>query len=168
VAVRPVPLSKAKGGAIPSVSAGAANTVYFGYVNSDGHPNVAVSRNHGATWSKPFDAGQPFGIQNAEFSEVIAGDDDRAAFAFLGTPRPATTSRGDFRGVWHLYLATSYDGGNTWTTVTRRRPIPCSAAASGTAAARTSAATCLDSTTFTVDKIGRGWWGSPTDAPAPA
>src|SRR5258708_15296196 len=45
-------------------------------------PYTTLFRSH---WSKSKDAGTPFGVQNAEFAEVIAGDDNRAAFAFLGT-----------------------------------------------------------------------------------
>src|SRR5229473_8117286 len=89
-------------GSDPSVAAGANNTMYFGYVNVDGHAKIAVSTDRGLHWSKSKDAGTPFGIQNAEFAEVIAGDDNRAAFAFLGTPTAGDTQSADFRGIWHL------------------------------------------------------------------
>src|SRR6266850_1526138 len=106
----------ANGGSDPSVAAGANNTIYFGYANGDGHAKVAVSRDRGAHWTKSADAGTPFGIQNTEFAEVIAGDDSRAAFAFLGTPTKGDTQAADFVGAWHLYAAFTYDGGKTWTT----------------------------------------------------
>jgi len=48
---------------------------------------------------------------------VIAGDDTRAAFAFLGTPTAGDDQSASFTGVWHLYVATTYDRGATWTTV---------------------------------------------------
>jgi hypothetical protein len=80
---------------------------------------VAVSLDKGAHWTTPKDVGTPFGIQNAVFPAVVAGDPERAAFAFLGTPTGGngTGSSTTFTGVWHLYIATTYDGGTTWTTV---------------------------------------------------
>src|SRR5712691_6621670 len=89
-------------GSDPSIAAGANNTIYFGYVNGDGHAKISVSQDRGLHWTKSKDAGTPFGVQNAEFAEVIAGDDDRAAFAFLGTQTAGDTQSADFLGVWHL------------------------------------------------------------------
>jgi hypothetical protein len=127
--VRTVPDAKSiSPGSDPSVAAGANNTMYFGYVNVDGHAKIAVSTDRGLHWSKSKDAGTPFGIQNAEFAEVIAGDDNRAAFAFLGTPTAGDTQSADFRGIWHLYVAFTYNAGGTWTTVDatpgRQQPVP--------------------------------------------
>jgi len=48
---------------------------------------------------------------------MVAGDDNRAAFAFLGTPTAGGLQGPKFDGVWHLYIATTYDGGATWKTV---------------------------------------------------
>ena len=70
----------------PSVSAGHDGTLYFGYADGTGEPRVAVSRDRGATWARSVDVGSRFKIHNTEFSEMIAGDGDRAAYAFLGTP----------------------------------------------------------------------------------
>src|SRR5260370_7326999 len=47
----------------------------------------------------------------------MAGDDNRAAFAFLGTQTSGDTQSADFLGVWHLYVAFTYDTGRIWTTV---------------------------------------------------
>src|SRR5207302_1054325 len=75
--VRTVPDGKSiSPGSDPSVAAGRNNTIYLGYVNSDGHAKIAVSRDRGLHFGKSKDAGTPFGVQNAEFAEVIAGDDD--------------------------------------------------------------------------------------------
>jgi hypothetical protein len=116
--VRKVPGSTV-GESDPSLGTATDGTVYFGFVGTDGHPKVAVSSNKGATWSTPKDVGTPFGIQNAVFPAVVAGDPDRAAFAFLGTPTGGngTGTSTTFAGVWHLYIATTYDGGASWTTV---------------------------------------------------
>jgi hypothetical protein len=111
----------------PSVAAGKDGTVYFGYGDGTGKPKIAVSTDDGKTWSKSIDVGIPFGIKNTEFSEVIAGDGDRAAFAFLGTPSRGSTQAASFGksadgstfvgAEWHMYVATTYDRGKTWTTV---------------------------------------------------
>jgi len=117
-AVRKVPGSTV-GESDPSVGLASDGTAYFGFVGTDGHPKVAVSHNKGMTWSTPKDVGTPFGIQNAVFPSVVAGDPSRAAFAFLGTPTGGAGTGTDvnFPGVWHLYIATTYNGGSTWTTV---------------------------------------------------
>jgi hypothetical protein len=101
----------------PSVGVGANGTVYFGYVGSDGKPAVAVSHDQGTTWSAPQTVGTEFGIKNAVFPTMVAGDDDRATVAFLGTPTGGNyQDTANFKGVWHLYLATTYDGGKSWVT----------------------------------------------------
>ena len=101
----------------PSVGIGAGDTLYFGYQNGDGHSQVTVSRDRGQTWSNEQDVGVAFGIQNTVFSSVVAGDDNGAAFAFLGTPTAGDFQGSTFAGVWHLYVAHTYDGGVSWTTV---------------------------------------------------
>jgi hypothetical protein len=101
----------------PSVGVGANGTVYLGSVGSDGRPRVSVSHDQGSHWSAPQIVGGEFGIQNAVFPAMVAGDDDRATLAFLGTPTGGNyQDTASFTGVWHLYLATTYDGGQTWVT----------------------------------------------------
>jgi hypothetical protein len=84
---------------------------------------VAMSTNDGRTWSTPVDVSTALGIHNVQFPEVIAGDDDRAAFAWLGTKAIGDDQHNGFVGpdgnpaVWHMYVSTTYDGGATWTTV---------------------------------------------------
>ncbi|MEJ7629518.1 MAG: sialidase family protein [Nocardioidaceae bacterium] len=117
--VRPVQGST-PGDSDPSVGIGAGGAVYFGYVGADGVPRISVSNDKGQSWKNDQAVGTQFGsggIKNAVFPAVVAGTDQRAAFAFLGT-----TSGGDyqdadrFRGVWHLYVAYTYDGGASWST----------------------------------------------------
>ena len=101
----------------PSVGVGANGTVYFGYVGADGKPGMAVSRDQGKTWSDRQTVGTKFGIQNAVFPTVVAGDDDRASIAYLGTPTGGNyQDNANFHGEWHLYVDTTYDGGKTWVT----------------------------------------------------
>jgi len=78
---------------------------------------VATSDDGGKTWSEPVDVSTPLGLHNVQFPNVVVGDEDRAAFAFIGTPGIGNDQDDAFRGDWHLYVASTYDGGATWTTV---------------------------------------------------
>ena len=147
-------------GSDPSVAAGAKNTVYFGYQgegsNGGSHAMIAVSHNDGTSWNKSVNVGAAFGIQNIEFPEVIAGDDNRAAFAFLGTTADGNDQPDTFPGVWHLYIAYTYDAGASWTTVdatptdpVQRGPICTSGTTCGTSR------NLLDFNDITLDRSGR-------------
>ena len=142
-------------GSDPSVAAGANNTIYFGYANGDGHAKVTVSTDRGQHWAKSADAGTPFGIQNAEFAEVIAGDDNRAAFAFLGTETPGDTQSADFLGVWYLYVAFSYDRGISWTTANATPGDPVQRGCIWNQGGDNPCRNLLDFNDITVDKTGR-------------
>lgn len=101
----------------PAVGIGAGGTVYLGYQNSDGTPHVAVSRDRGKTWSHDQNVGATLGIKNVVFPALIAGDDDRAAFAFLGTTTGGNyQDTANFHGVWHVFVAVTYDRGVSWVT----------------------------------------------------
>ena len=154
--VRTVPDGETPGaGGDPSVFAGARNTLYFGYVNKDGHPKVATSRDHGLHWTKSQDAGTPFGIQNTDFAEVMAGDDNRASFAFLGTPTSGDPQSADFTGVWHLYTSFTYDGGRTWTTADVTPTDPVQRGCIWNGGGSNPCRNLLDFNDITVDRTGR-------------
>jgi hypothetical protein len=110
-------LGSASAGSDPSVGVGSGGRVYFGYADGDTVAAISVSNDKGKTWSNPLDVGATFGINNVVFPEVVAGDNDRAAFAFLGTPTAGGLQGPRFTGIWHLYVAMTYDGGATWSTV---------------------------------------------------
>ena len=116
--VRKVPGSS-PGSSDPSVGIATDGTVYFGFSGGDGHAYVAVSQDEGQTWANLQDVGASLGIQNIAFPAVVAGDSDRAAFAFLGTTAAGNATGDDpnFAAVWHLYVAHTYDGGASWVTV---------------------------------------------------
>lgn len=87
-----------------------------------------------------------------------AGDPNRAAFAFLGTPTggDGTGTDVNFPGAWHLYIATTYNGGKTWTTVdaTPNDPVQRGAIClQGTTCG--AARNLLDFMDITVDEEGR-------------
>ena len=114
--VRPV-TGSTPGDSDPSVGIGSNGTVYFGYQAADGHARVATSHDHGQTWVDGQDVGAQLGVQNVVFPAMVAGDDDRAAFAFLGSTTGGNYQDADnFHGDWHLYIATTIDGGKSWKT----------------------------------------------------
>lgn len=165
-AVRLVPTSK-PGGSDPSIGiartkpAGqVSHTIYFGYVNADGHPRIAVSRDRGVTWTDDQDVGTRYGTVNTVFPAVVAGDDDRAAFAYLGTSTPGPSTGQDpavFNGEWHLYIATTYDGGKTWLTTdaTPTDPVQRSVICTAGTLCRSGTRNLLDFNDVTIDKMGR-------------
>lgn len=143
--VRPIPGSHYNNfRSDPSVGVGTDNTVYFAYEDKDFEIKVAVSRDHGKTWTKPVDLESPNGIHYGVFPAVVAGDHNRAAVAFLGASLKDKTKYGyedgKYTGTWHLYVSTTLNGGKTWTTV--------------------------DATP--TDPVQRGciWWGNPGGCPS--
>ncbi|MCW2777516.1 MAG: exo-alpha-sialidase [Frankiales bacterium] len=162
--VRQVPDS-IEGASDPSVATGRDGTVYFGYSDGTGRPRVAISRDHGRTWTRSVDVGTPFGLHGSEFAEVIAGDGDRAAFAFLGTATKGSTQAASFGkskdgktftgGTWHLYVATTYDRGRTWTTVDATPTDPVQRGCVWNSGGSNPCRNLLDFNDITVDKTGR-------------
>jgi hypothetical protein len=111
-----VPDSSTQDESDPSIGVGSGGTVYLGYQGGDGHAYAAV-KPKGGGWSASVDVGRQLGVQNVQFPAMVAGDDDRASLAFLGTTTGGDDQAATFAGVWHLYVATTYDRGATWTTV---------------------------------------------------
>ncbi|PYL24811.1 MAG: hypothetical protein DMF44_04010 [Verrucomicrobia bacterium] len=104
----------------PALSIDASGRVYFTFSNFGTSAGVAVSEDKGNTWRNMFDVGAAYGVHNVAFPTATAGDAGRAAVAFYGSTTPNGTSTGNsndttFTGVWHLYVAHTFDGGNTWT-----------------------------------------------------
>ena len=116
----------------PAVGIDAANTAYMIWEDADNEAMVAVTKDRGQTYTDIQDVGKPFGIKNATMPVAVGGSAGRAAVAFLGTPTEAPLAkdgkpennlksfdpdRGDPKGGWHLYVATTYDSGKNWITV---------------------------------------------------
>jgi hypothetical protein len=113
-------------GADPSIAIDSDSTAYYAYVNNEpvpvgntpeGHVHVKVSKDHGATWINDIDLGASHGIVNAAEIEAVGGSSGRAAVGFLGTNVPGDYQAIGFPGKWYAFIATTYDGGKTWTTV---------------------------------------------------
>jgi len=125
--VRTVPTSTS-GNTDPSVGIGAGGRVYFAYAGGDNRPHVAISNDRGVTFSNDFDLSQSVtpNLTAAVFPHVAAGDNNRAAVFFLAT---SSTNPGDpvgsdnegagpnFAGTWYPYIASTCDGGQTWSVV---------------------------------------------------
>ena len=171
-AIRTIPGSVSVSGIIdPSLGIGVDGTIYLAYRQGGtgpqaGHPKVAISRDKGRIWENDQDIGAAFGLQNVTFPEAVAGDSDRAAVAFLGTPTggnyqaPLTTAGGaGFKGEWHLYIAHTYDRGVTWTMVDATPTDPVqrnSICNSGTTCTNTpNDRNLLDFNDMTIDAEGR-------------
>jgi hypothetical protein len=139
----------------PAVSIDAAGRVYYIIANNDSAAAVFTSDDHGATWTLRGDVGAPYGLQNIRYPAAIAGDTGRAAVAFYGTTTSGDALQGSFNGVWHLYVANTFDGGATWTTTDATPNAPmqrgCIWAKGGSNICRN----LLDFFDMTVDKQGR-------------
>jgi PKD repeat protein len=153
------------------------NTIYLGWISGDNHPHIAVSRDHGQTWIRNSDIGNQVGVKSAVFPVVVAGDDNRAAFGFLGTTTPGDyQDDNNFRGVWHLYIATTYDAGLSWITIDATPDDPVqvgSICINGTTCGaldpfNPSSRNLLDFNDFSVDSEGRALLGYADGCIAPA
>ncbi|HEX7312969.1 MAG TPA: sialidase family protein [Pyrinomonadaceae bacterium] len=158
-AIRTVPGST-PGDTDPSVGIGADGTVYLAYADGDGRARVAVSHDRGLTWANVSDVGAAHGIRNTVFPAAIGGDANRAAVFFLGSSTEGANGRGTdltFNGAWFGYVATTYDGGQTWVTVNAtpndpvQRGVVCTSGTTCPGATRN----LLDFNDLTVDKRGR-------------
>ena len=104
----------------PSIAIGQDNTAYYCYVDGQGtehHVHAAVSHDHGVTWVNDTDLGLPVGVIMAVFPEAVAGSPGRASCGFLGSDAAGDHESLSYPGIWYLFIATTYDSGNTWTTV---------------------------------------------------
>jgi hypothetical protein len=132
-----------------------AGKVYFAMANGDGKAVVATSADNGQTWQNIYDVGAAYGVLTSTYPYVVAADPGRAAVAFLGSTTAGDGSANSFNGIWHLYVANTFDGGAHWTTtdVTPSDPMQrgCIWAHGGADICRN----LLDFIGMTVDKQGR-------------
>src|SRR5438105_11164298 len=77
---------------------------------------VATSTDRGQTWQNIYDVRAAYGLKNAAFPAAVAADASRASVAFYGSTTSGDGSANSFSGVWHLYVASTFDGGLHWTT----------------------------------------------------
>ncbi|MEO7723098.1 MAG: hypothetical protein ABIU29_00185 [Chthoniobacterales bacterium] len=110
-------VSIGRGDVVKQTNGDPIGRVYLGYADGNNRAVITTSSDRGVNWTQPLDVGAAFGVNNVVFPAVVAGDDDRAAFAFLGTPTAGGLQGPKFAGIWHLYVAHTLDGGQTWRTV---------------------------------------------------
>jgi hypothetical protein len=137
------------------VTIDANGRVYFAIANNDTAAAVLTSDDHGQSWQNLGDVAAVYGLQNIRYPAAAAGDAGRAAIAFLGTITAGDALKPDFKGIWHLYVANTFDGGLHWSTtdVTPNAPMQ-----RGCIWAKGGANICrnlLDFFDMTVDKDGR-------------
>jgi len=164
--VRPTPMATPGGsgvGSDPAVGIDANGRVYFLGAPNGNVAEVATSDDFGQTWQNQFDVGTVYQLKNIAFPAAVGGSatagnlgTGRAAVSFLGS----TTGTGDsnaanFGGVWHLYIAHTFDGGAHWTTTdaTPNAPMQRSGLLRGGGANITR--NLLDFYDMTIDKEGR-------------
>jgi hypothetical protein len=109
------PAKDANGADVACDKAERSKHIYLGFMYTNGRPGIAYSNNKGESWVRVTDLGALSGIKHIAFPMVAVGDPDRAAFAFLGTTTEGNYSAPEFPGIWHLYIATTFDSGVTWT-----------------------------------------------------
>jgi len=139
----------------PAVGIDNSGQVYFAMANGDGSAVVATSADHGQTWQNIYDVGAAYVIKNTFYPAAVSADAGRAAVAFYGSTTAGDGSANSFNGIWHLYVANTFDGGAHWTTtdVTPNDPMQrgCIWAHGGADICRN----LLDFFDMTVDKQGR-------------
>lgn len=158
--VRAVPDSSA-GPTDPQMALASDGTGYFCYTDGLGLPRVAVTSDKGKNWGSSVDLGTRVGIKRAVFAQGIAGDPDRAACGFIATTTAGNYGAEDFPGIWHAYIAVTYDKGLSWsmTNVTPGDPVQ------GAGGICTGGTTCganrnlLDFNEMALDEKGRAMLG---------
>ncbi len=162
-------------GTDPSIAFDANSTVYYCYANGDGHAHVAVGKRNGSSisWLRDADVGASEGVVNTVFPQAVGGSARRAACGFLGTNTAGSFQGTTFRGDWYLFIATTYDEGQTWVTVnaTPNDPVQRQAGicTQGTGCgSSTSPRNLLDFNEITMDDKGRELFGFDDGCVTPA
>jgi hypothetical protein len=97
-------------------------TLYESWSDAGNHTMVTSSKTHGTTWSPQVDLASTVSppMVAATFQTVTAGDNGRVSIAYLGTqvgtPGVSPYDSG-YHGIWYLWVSTTLDGGQTWSTV---------------------------------------------------
>jgi hypothetical protein len=101
--------------------------VYILFAQNGTAAGVATSDDFGAHWQNIYDVGAVYGLKQIAFPAAVAGDAGRAAVAFYGSKtgdEGGDSSADSFTGVWHLYVAHTFDGGGHWTTTDVTPTLP--------------------------------------------
>ncbi|PYJ19171.1 MAG: hypothetical protein DME94_00580, partial [Verrucomicrobia bacterium] len=116
---------------------------------------VATSTDRGQTWQNIYDVGAVYGLKNIAFPAAVAADAGRAAVAFYGSTTSGDGSANSFSGIWHLYVANTFDGGLHWTTTDATPNDPMQRGCIWSHGGADICRNLLDFFDMTVDKQGR-------------
>jgi hypothetical protein len=156
--VRPVhsaTTDTAPGHGDPAIGIDNNGRVYFGIANADSSAAVATSDDQGKTWSNIYDVGAAYNLHNIRYPAAVGGDAGRAAIAFYGSTTIGDPEDAAFPGVWHLYVAHTFDGGQTWTTSDLTPNAPMQRGGIWTQGGAAINRNLLDFFDITIDKQGR-------------
>lgn len=158
--VRSLTVDTVSGSSDPAIGIDANGRVYFAMANADTSAAVAYSDDFGQTWNNIVDVGAVYGVKAVTYPAAVGGDAGRAAVAFYGSTTAPGGSKGDqndgsFTGVWHLYVAETFDGGNTWTVNDVTPTLPMQRSGIWRAGGGDIARNLLDFFDITIDSQGR-------------
>ena len=153
--VRSTTIDTVSGNSDPAVGIDNNGRVYFAMANADSAAAVATSADHGNTWNNILDVGAVYGLQNIRYPAAVAADAGRAAIAFYGSTTAGSANSDSFSGLWHLYVAHTFDGGSTWTTSDVTPGAPMQRGAIWTGGGARISRNLLDFFDITIDKQGR-------------
>ena len=156
--IRNTPIAQPGGsgvGSDPAVGIDSTGRAYFLGAANGTTAIVAKSDDMGQTWQNIFDVSSVFGVKQVAFPAAVGGSANRAAVAFYGSTTEGDSNAASFPGVWHLYIAQTFDGGSSWTTtdVTPNAPMQRAGLLRGGGANITR--NLLDFFGMTIDKEGR-------------
>ena len=152
----PIPTPGGSGvGSDPAVGVDSNGRVYMLGAANGSVAAVATSDDLGVTWQNVFDVSSQFGLNQIAFPAAVAGSAGRAAVAFYGSTGTGDSNAADYAGVWHLYVAHTFDGGQHWTATdaTPNAPMQRGGLLRGGGANITR--NLLDFFDITIDKDGR-------------
>jgi hypothetical protein len=129
--------------------------VYFAQASGDASLSVAVSENGGTTWKNIYNVSDALGVKGVRYPAAVGGDPGRAAIAFLGTTTSGNFNGSTFWGVWHMYIAHTFDGGTTWTVTDATPDLPVQRGCIWTGGGGDICRNLLDFFDIAIDKQGR-------------
>lgn len=143
------------GASDPAVGIDKNGRVYFAIANADSSMVVATSDDRGSTWNNIVDVSSALGLKNIRYPAAVGGDAGRAAIAFYGSTTAGSANAATFNGVWHLYIAHTFDGGATWTVSDATPNAPIQRGCIWTGGGANICRNLLDFFDITIDKQGR-------------
>jgi hypothetical protein len=143
------------GNSDPAIGIDNNGRVYFGMADAETSAAVATSDDHGNTWQNIFNVSAVYGLKNIRYPAAVGGTSGRAAVAFYGSTTAGSANAGAFNGVWHLYVAHTFDGGLHWTTSDVTPGAPMQRGCIWTGGGANICRNLLDFFDVTIDKQGR-------------